>query len=464
MNMTYDDEMERLLNELVDGTLTAVDEQRLAEILRTDASARRQYRQFMALHADLHWDYAAAIVSQPEANWQPERRQPERRQPWKRWEPRSRWAVAGLLLIVVTGGFLSTWQWRSHLSLDQPVIGRIAPLAGEVRIAERGKTQAITREAELRAGASIQVVGLVGLAELRLDDGTEISLAGETRIDCHRRDGQTSLTLHEGHLSANVTHQAAERPLLILTPGAEMQVLGTRLAVSADDEASELGVRHGRVLLKRRTDGETVNVVTGQYAVVSQRAALEASPWPKTPETWSEDFESGLPAGWRYGQWLRNGPAADSRGVVLAARRFALDGSESQLHRITLPKQWMRGLWRLEEDTVLNFTFKMSRPGWFHIMMGVRSDDLNPSYIGNYELQSSFWRKGEPDEWQTVSVPFSAFRKNIRGVPYDKLPPGSPRAGDVVHLLWFNTGDVDRGLMIDRIWVNRSSQTSEEKP
>ena len=91
-------------------------------------------------------------------------------------------------------------------------------------------------------------------------------------------------------------------------------------------------------------------------------------------------------------------------------------------------------------------------------------DDLNPSYIGNYELQSSFWKKGEPDEWRTVSVPFSAFRKNIRGVPYDKLPPGSPRAGDVVHLLWFNTGDVDRGLMIDRIWVDRNSQPSEEEP
>ena len=326
-----------------------------------------------------------------------------------------------------------------------------------------GRTQAIGQEAELRAGASIHVVGLASLAVLRLDDGTEISLAGETRIDFHRQGDQTSLTLHEGHLSANVTHQATERPLLIHTPGAEMQILGTRFAVSADDETSELGVRHGRVLLKRLTDGETVDVFTGQYAVVSQRAALEARPWPKTPETWSEDFENGLPDGWRYGQWLRDGPAEDSRGVVLAARRFALDGSESELHRITLPKRWMEGLWRLEEDTHLHFTYKMSRPGWFHIMMGVRSDDLNASHVGNYELQSSFWKKGKPDQWQTVSVPFSAFRENIRSVPYADLPPTSPRAGDVVYLLWFNTGDVDRGLMFDRIWVDRSSQPSEEK-
>jgi hypothetical protein len=121
----------------------------------------------------------------------------------------------------------------------------------------------------------------------------------------------------------------------------------------------------------------------------------------------------------------------------------------------------MEGLWRLEEDTVLHFTYKMRCPGWLHIMMGVRSDDLNASHIGNYELQSSFWKKGEPNQWQTVSVPFSAFRKNVRGVPYADLPPASPRAGDAVYLLWFNTGDVDRGLMIDRIWVDRSSQPPE---
>ena len=56
MNTTHNDELDRLLNELVDGTLSEVDEQRLAEILRADALARGQYRRFMALHADLHWD------------------------------------------------------------------------------------------------------------------------------------------------------------------------------------------------------------------------------------------------------------------------------------------------------------------------------------------------------------------------------------------------------------------------
>lgn len=459
MNATQDDRLDKLLNGLADGTLSNDDEGQLAEWLRTNASARLRYRQFMTLHADLHWDYAAAVVSLPEANV--EARREKSGGPWRAGHLGT---AAVVLLVGVAGGLFVTWGRRDVPDRGHPVIGRVTRLAGEVQLTDRDEVRAIGRESELHAGTTIHVVGLTSLAALRLDDGTQISLAGETRIECRREAGQTKITLHEGNLSANVAPQAAGHPLLIRTSSAELQVLGTRLAVSADHETSELGVQHGRVHLTRLTDGQTVEVGGGQYAVVSQRAALEARPWPQTPDAWQEDFENGLPDGWRYGQWLRDGGTADSRGVVRAARRFALDGSDSRLYRVTLPKRWLQGLWRLEPDTQLHFTYKMSRPGWFHIMMGVRSDDMNPSHIGNYELQSGCWKMGQPNQWQTVSVPFSAFRKNIPGIPYAALPPTSPLAGDVAYLMWFNTGDVDRGLVIDRIWVDHRNKSSEESP
>jgi ferric-dicitrate binding protein FerR (iron transport regulator) len=442
---------------LADGTLSDEGELQLAGMLRADAVARRQYRQFLALHGDLHWDYAAAVVAQPEKRIEV---RPER--PGWKWRAWHRWAVAVLLLVLVAGGLLLHRRGKVAPDGERPVIGRLSPLAGEVQVAAGEEGRAISQESNVPPGAAIHVVGLTGLAALRLDDGTQISLGGETRIECRRDAGQTTITLHEGYLSANVMPQAAGHPLLIRTASAEMRVLGTRLAVSADHETAELGVQHGRVNLKRLTDGETLDVGSGQCAVVSSRTALEARPWPSTPDTWQEDFERGLPDGWRYGQWSREEGLEGPRGVVRAARRFALDSSDSRLHRITLPKRWMQGLWRLQGDTYLHFTYKMSHPGWFHIMMGARSDDLNPSHIGNYELQSGYWKTGEPNQWQTVSVPFSVFRKNLRGVPYADLPLTAPRAGDVVYLLWFNTGDVDRGLVIDRIRIDRSSQPSEE--
>ena len=97
MNTKHNDELDRLLNELVDGTLSEVDEQRLAEILRADALARGQYRQFMALHADLHWDYAAAAVSQPGTNGQSQQGRQHRK-----WNGGRTWAAAAMLLLAPT--------------------------------------------------------------------------------------------------------------------------------------------------------------------------------------------------------------------------------------------------------------------------------------------------------------------------------------------------------------------------
>ncbi len=448
-------DLEGLLNNLVDGTLTEDHEQVLADILRTNASARRYYRQFMSLHADLQWDYASAAVLQQET---------ERSSPAERgrggWAIAKWCSVAAALAVALFAALTVGWPRLFSPDHARSVIGRVAVVTGDVHLVDDGRQQLVTGEIELRSGSGVNVGGLTGLAVLRLDDGTEISLAGETHIECQRRADQTTVVLHEGNLSADVARQAAGRPLQIRTSNAQISVLGTRLAVGASEEESELGVQRGRVQLTRLTDGETIDVSGGQYAVVSRRVALEARPWPDTPETWSQDFEAGLPDGWRYGQWLRDGETTDARGVVRAARRFALNGNESDRHRITLPKRWMQGLWRVQDDTVLHFTYKMSRPGWFQIMMGIRSDDLNPAHVGNYELQSSYWHNGktEPNQWRTASLPLSAFRKNIRRTEYTELPATSPRAGDVVYLLWFDTSDVDRGLVIDRIWIDRSSQ------
>ena len=180
---------------------------------------------------------------------------------------------------------------------------------------------------------------------------------------------------------------------MIQTSNAEIEVLGTRLALSNQNEVSEIGVNHGRVRVRRLSDGQTIELEGGQYTVASRHTGLQAKSWPAIADTWNEDFEAGLPEDWRYGQWLSDGLPDGSRGAVRASRRSSLEGIDSNEYRITLPKRWTRGLWEIHEDSQLSMTYKMSHPGWFQIMMGVRSDDLDPSYVGNYELQSSYWPK-----------------------------------------------------------------------
>ena len=438
-----------LIQKFLDGDLSAV-EQREFDRLLNSSSFCALLAEYAIDHTQIHELSQQGLLGEVEVERLP------RRHTRRRWG----WCVAAAVsLVVAIGLFL-----QRESSDGGTVIGHVTRVAGHVTVEFDGPVDDLGGESDLCSGATIHVGGLAGLARLRFDDGTEISLSGETRLTCIRENGQTRLAMQHGQLTANVVPQAAGCPLTIDTSNAAIEVLGTRLAVSNEDEISELGVHHGRVRIRRLSDGKVIEVEGGQYAVASQRAALEARPWPEVADTWTQEFEEGLPEDWRYGQWIDDGLPDGSHGGVLASQRSVLEGIDSDHHRITLPKRWTRGLWQIHEDSRLCFTYKMTHPGWFQIVMGVRSDDLNPSHVGNYELQSSYWPKTLADEWRTVSAPLSAFRKNRRGVEYSALPSEPPRPGDIVPLLWFSTGKEDRGLVIDRIWIDRVDQSREVSP
>ena len=221
-------------------------------------------------------------------------------------------------------------------------------------------------------------------------------------------------------------------------------------------------MHQGRVRVRRLSDGQTIEVEGGQYAIASRRRSYRPNHGQRLQIRGTRISKKACPTAGAYGQWLADGLQNGSRGAVRASRRSSLEQIDTDDYRITLPKRWTRGLWRIHEDSQLAFTFQMSQPGWFHVMMGVRSDDLNPSHVGNYELQSGYWQMAGSEEWQTFRVPLSAFRKNARGVEYSDLPPTPPRSGDIATLLWFSTGAEDRGLVIDRIWIDHNGQPIED--
>ena len=165
----------------------------------------------------------------------------------------------------------TTVVWQSGVSRDLP---------GNCNSLIRGDSETSVKMPIFSREQRFYVRGLSGLALLRLDDGTKVSLGGETRIEYigtrgkldHRASGPTQC--ERDGLSRRM------RPLVIHTPNSQIEVLGTRLVVSADDNASELGVRQGRVRFQRLSDGHSIEVTTGQYAIASQQSTLEARSWP----------------------------------------------------------------------------------------------------------------------------------------------------------------------------------------
>ena len=74
-------------------------------------------------------------------------------------------------------------------------------------------------------------------------------------------------------MSVDAQPQPPGRPMLVRTPTAELEVVGTEFSLSADAASTSLGVTEGRVRFKRVVDGSEVDVTANGIATASLTAS-----------------------------------------------------------------------------------------------------------------------------------------------------------------------------------------------
>jgi hypothetical protein len=133
------------------------------------------------------------------------------------------------------------------------------------------------RKAEARPGAAMPAgwglvtVGPDSRAVLAFDDRTSLALEADSALmQVSGGDGRgKEAFLARGRLTADVTPQPPGRPLLITTPQAQATVVGTRFSLTVDRASTRLDVARGGVRFARLSGGETTNVSSSEYAVIS---------------------------------------------------------------------------------------------------------------------------------------------------------------------------------------------------
>ncbi len=126
----------------------------------------------------------------------------------------------------------------------------------------------------------LRTVGGGSTAVLRFPDGTRIEAGGDTVLRGIRLDGGKRLAVAAGAISAEVPRQPPNRPMAVFTPHGEALVLGTSFRLAVDSQSTRLEVTEGRVRLKRTSDGKSVDVAAGHYAVAGQGIELAARQMP----------------------------------------------------------------------------------------------------------------------------------------------------------------------------------------
>jgi len=197
-------------------------------------------------------------------------------------------------------------------SVDLP-IARISGLSGPLQWTGDGGRVTY----DLSAGAELSGGTIEGLApgswfELEFNDGSTATISGNSMLTFSDH-GQKKLHLKEGNLSSNVKPQPADKPMLIYTRSAMLEVLGTQFEVEAQSAATMLNVSEGRVRVKRFSDGSTVDVPAKHRVIAAADREMLPVPVPESVNRWKSQLHLG-PVG--QGNWS---PGTDTQEARLRA-------------------------------------------------------------------------------------------------------------------------------------------------
>jgi ferric-dicitrate binding protein FerR (iron transport regulator) len=414
------------------GTLSDEESARLEQLLLGSAAAREYFRRYLALDAALR-DYGGSAAT----HWSPTL--PPQKEPAAKRSGRWPWWIGGTIAVLGILGLAAVYMMPRS---PEAALGTLEQITGDVRLfAASGKARSIAADAPLRAGDTVRTRGSESSTIVAYPDGTRLTLLGNTSVTYG--DGQAkSLVVHEGTLAASVSRQPSRMPMLIATPLAQMEVLGTQFFVEALAGRTDLSVTEGRVRLVRIRDGESVEVPNGKHAVVTEQSQLVVQDIPSQKAAWETDFEAGLPEGWINGEHVTEGLPSGSRGGVKTARFEHPDGAID--YAIVTNDEWLSGLFTIEAKSHLHFTFKLQRTHWFNVLLVTRtSDPRDPRFSGNYIFNEL--RGLEQDRWYSATIPLALFNRIHRGeVPVTEVIP---------FRLSFGSDQSNLHLVIDRMWV-----------
>jgi hypothetical protein len=304
---------------------------------------------------------------------------------------------------------------------------------------------AIQAGMKLESG-TLETVGEASTAQFRFADGTLLTLHGETELT-FSEDGQKTLALSRGALSAQVQPQPAGRPMLIRTPSAVAEVVGTTFDLTTRPEDTWLKVNQGLVKLKRLADGSQIDVPANRSVVASlhTHSALTAAATPEPLTDWSFDFTNRTPPrDWR-------GSAGDGamRASPYVAKKHA-DGSVTTHFGVSVRTAMLPQPLRLLalERSVLRFRLRQEQPGGIHLML--LTHKLDGGFGGNFEahLRGDELHPGS-DGWCEVAIPVLAFRP---------VMPHHPKAdGHILTSVILFTPRQESGLSVSRFALATAS-------
>jgi len=454
------EETGRLISRLLDeDTLSTEERNRLNEILLADADARQLYMQYV----DMQLEFACVVdpaleepaetvpnnvtqmpvenpiaAAEGDSNWTREVATKRR----KRWPEVILAAAAAVVLI----GFVLSTVNRPAI---QPSVGTLEKATGDVVFQTPETTEEAVEGIEVKANQTVTTTGDKSSAVFVFEDGTSLVVAGDTQISTV--DGAKRVQVTDGAVAASVTPQPVGKPLIVSTPIADIEVVGTRFSVNHFSGLTDLAVTQGAVVLTRHSDGESIKVVAGQRVFAEPGGRLRTENLPTLASSWHADFENGQRhPNCHLGTVIKDGLPDGSKGGLQAARVPEKDQPDTFTQQAAFGTPWAEGLVLARDGTHLHVRYKMDKPGQLQAQIETRTEGPKP-HLASYQFDQ--FKTPAPGQWIEASLPLNDFRNTNDSGDHTMT-------GEIPLSLLFVSPDGDAGLVIDEVRIDRSGSDS----
>ena len=212
------------------------------------------------------------------------------------------WLVLSAVVAALVLTIGSTFLTDTGRMASEPV-AEIAEFSGSLLwTGAGGKVFKDLSEGSGLSAGTIESLAADSFAKIRFRDGSQVTVSGQSTMTLSG-GAQKELYLRSGSLTAQIEPQPDDQPMIIHTPTARIEVLGTQLNVDASNEDTRLVVNEGAVRVVRLVDSKVAVVPAGHQIVasVSRGETWTARKHQQPVECWDcqkfDKYET-------YGTWL----------------------------------------------------------------------------------------------------------------------------------------------------------------
>jgi hypothetical protein len=237
----------------------------LAQVEQRVADLKQPHDSFDKQVADLKSLAAAERVADKSSGWN---------SLWGGW---AKYALAVSLVGAVATVAMTSRLWRHH----GPAIAKVTAIEGEVTISHDGETEAAEVSGSLESGQKV-VVPQGGRLSLSYEDGTELTLKGDTEIalGAEEQGGRKQIHIDHGELIAHIKPQQVG-PVRFTTPHAAATAPAAVLRLVVTDENTLLDVSEGKAQFDRLTDKRSIMVAATESGMASRDTLqIRQLTWP----------------------------------------------------------------------------------------------------------------------------------------------------------------------------------------